>query len=376
MVCSKWLQATPHWKNYKALPMPEIPIQHVRSFTQQLATLVCAGVPLLQSLDTVAKGARFKPMQDTIIQLRQHIAQGMSLQQGLRQAQVFDPFFCQLVAAGEISGNLDGMLRRLATHLDRQHKMRQKVKMALIYPVAVLLIGMSVAAVILIWVVPVFQSIFASFGAELPAATRLVLNLSDGLLQQGPKLLLLLLLTVWGIRSAYRSSPAWQLRMAVVGLDVPLTGSLIRASNDAIWTRCMATLLQSGVPLLDALEVTAGACPSRVFALFSLSVRHAVSQGSSLSAAMRDAHLRLPQTRQKQSVFDVLLVQMVNVGEESGTLATLLTQAADEHEQALERQIDGMTQLIEPLMVVLLGGMVGGLVVALYLPVFQLGQVL
>jgi type IV pilus assembly protein PilC len=356
--------------------MPEIPIQHVRSFTQQLATLVCAGVPLLQSLDTVAKGARFKPMQDTIIQLRQHIAQGMSLQQGLRQAQVFDPFFCQLVAAGEISGNLDGMLRRLATHLDRQHKMRQKVKMALIYPVAVLLIGMSVAAVILVWVVPVFQSIFASFGAELPAATRLVLNLSDGLLQQGPKLLLLLLLTVWGIRSAYRSSPAWQLRMAVVGLDVPLTGSLIRASNDAIWTRCMATLLQSGVPLLDALEVTAGACPSRVFALFSLSVRHAVSQGSSLSAAMRDAHLRLPQTRQKQSVFDVLLVQMVDVGEESGTLATLLTQAADEHEQALERQIDGMTQLIEPLMVVLLGGMVGGLVVALYLPVFQLGQVL
>jgi type IV pilus assembly protein PilC len=164
--------------------------------------------------------------------------------------------------------------------------------------------------------------------------------------------------------------------LAVFGLGAPTTGALIRAANDAIWTRCMATLLQSGVPLLEALEVTAGACPNRVYSMFSLAIRHAVSQGSSLSAAMQVVHLRLPQTRQKQSVFDVLLVQMVNVGEESGTLASLLTQAADEHEQALERQIDGMTQLIEPLMVVLLGGMVGGLVVALYLPVFQLGQVL
>jgi len=356
--------------------MPDIPIQHLRSFTQQLATLVCAGVPLLQSLDTVAKGVRFKPLQVTALQLRQRIAQGMSLQQGLRQAQVFDPFYCQLVAAGEMSGNLDGMLRRLATHLERQHHLRQKVKMALVYPVAVLLIGVLVAIVILVWVVPVFQSIFASFGAELPAATRLVLGMSDALLVQGPQLLLLLLLTIMGLRSAHRRSPSWQLRLAVFGLGVPMTGALIRAANDAIWTRCMATLLQSGVPLLEALEVTAGACPNRVYALFTLAIRHAVSQGSSLSAAMQVVHLRLPQTRQSQSVFDDLLVQMVAVGEESGTLASLLTQAADEHEQAMERQIDGMTQLIEPLMVVLLGGMVGGLVVALYLPVFQLGQVL
>lgn len=356
--------------------MPDIPIQHLRSFTQQLATLVCAGVPLLQSLDTVAKGVRFKPLQVTALQLRQRIAQGMSLQQGLRQAQVFDPFYCQLMAAGEMSGNLDGMLRRLATHLERQHHLRQKVKMALVYPVAVLLIGVLVAIVILVWVVPVFQSIFASFGAELPAATRLVLGMSDALLVQGPQLLLLLLLTIMGLRSAHRRSPSWQLRLAVFGLGAHTTGALIRAANDAIWTRCMATLLQSGVPLLEALEVTAGACPNRVYAMFSLAIRHAVSQGSSLSAAMQVVHLRLPQTRQSQSVFDDLLLQMVAVGEESGTLATLLTQAADEHEQAMERHIDGMTQLIEPLMVVLLGGMVGGLVVALYLPVFQLGQVL
>jgi type IV pilus assembly protein PilC len=240
----------------------------------------------------------------------------------------------------------------------------------------VLLIGVLVTLVILIWVVPVFQSIFASFGAELPAATRLVLSLSDGLLQSGPWASLLVLLAFMATRSVYHRSPAWQLGFAVQGLKLPLTGSLIRASNDAIWTRCMATLLQSGVPMLDALEVTAGACPNRVYALFSLGIRHAVSQGSSLSVAMQSVHLLLPQTRQTQSVFDALLVQMVAVGEESGSLAALLTHAADEHEQALERQIDGMTQLIEPLMVVLLGGMVGGLVVALYLPVFQLGQVL
>jgi type IV pilus assembly protein PilC len=356
--------------------MAEIPVQHLCSFTQQLATLVCAGVPLLQSLDTVAKGMRFKPLQDTAFQLRQHIAQGLSLQQGLRQAQVFDHFYCQLVAAGEMSGNLDGMLRRLATHLERQHKLRQKVKMALVYPAAVLLIGVLVTLVILIWVVPVFQSIFASFGAELPTATKLVLRLSDGLLQSGPWLLLLGLVAVVSTRAIYRRSPAWQLRVAVHGLQLPLTGSLIRASNDAIWTRCMATLLQSGVPMLDALEVTAGACPNRVYAMFTVVIRQAVSQGSSLSAALQTAHLLLPQTRQSKSVFDDLLIQMVAVGEESGTLATLLAHAADEHEQGLERQIDGMTQLIEPLMVVVLGGLVGGLVVALYLPVFQLGQVL
>lgn len=356
--------------------MPDIPVQHVCSFTQQLATLVCAGVPLLQSLDTVAKGTPFKPLQDTALKLRQQIAQGMSLQEGLRQSQVFDHFYCQLVAAGEMSGNLDGMLRRLATHLERQHKLRQKMKMALVYPVAVLLIGALVSAVILIWVVPVFQNIFASFGAELPAATRLVLRLSEGLLQSGPLALLVVLLAFLGLRNTYQRSETWQLRAAIASLGLPVAGALIRASNAAIWTRCMATLLQSGVPLLDALEVTAGACPNRVHALSTLAIRHAVSQGRSLSAAMQSVHLLLPQTRQKQSVFDALLVQMVAVGEESGALAPLLAQAADENEQSLERHIDGMTQLIEPLMVVVLGGLVGGLVVALYLPVFQLGQVL
>jgi type IV pilus assembly protein PilC len=348
--------------------MPDIPVHHLSGFTQQLATLVCAGVPLLQSLDTVAKGVRFEPLQDTLRQLRHQIAQGMSLQQALRESQVFDHFYCQLVAAGEMSGNLDGMLRRLATYLERQHKLRQKVKMALVYPVAVLLIGVMVTAVILIWVVPVFQNIFASFGAELPAATLVVLRMSEGLLHSGPLALLWLLLLVLGLRSAYRRSEFWQLQTAIGLLRMPLAGVLMRASNDAIWTRCMATLLQSGVPLLDALEVTAGACPNRVYGLFT--------QGSSLSAAMQSVHLLLPQTRQKQSVFEDLLIQMVAVGEESGTLATLLAQAAQDHEQALEWQIDGMTQLIEPLMVVVLGGLVGGLVVALYLPVFQLGQVL
>lgn len=356
--------------------MPEVPVRHLCSFTQQLATLVCAGIPLLQSLDTVAKGMQFKPLQEKALQMRQHIAQGMSFQQSLLQSQVFDHFYCQMVAAGEMSGNLDGMLRRLATHLERQHKLRQKVKMALVYPLSVLLIGALVTAVILIWVVPVFQNIFASFGAELPTATLLVLRLSEGLLQSGPLLLLTLVIGALGIRSIYRRSPAWQLRAAIWQLKLPLAGSIVRASNASVWTRCMATLLQSGVPLLDALEVTAGACPNRVYALFTLAIRHMVSQGISLSGAMQTVHPSLPQTSQNQSVFDELLIQMVAVGEESGTLAALLAQAADEHEQSLEHQVDGMTQLIEPLMVVVLGGLVGGLVVALYLPVFQLGQVL
>lgn len=354
--------------------MADIPVQHLCSFTHQLATLVSAGVPLLQSLETVAKGLRFKPLQTTVWQLRHDIAQGLSLHSSLRRAEVFDLFYCQLIAAGELSGNLDGMLRRLAAHLQRQQGLRQKVKMAMIYPLAVLIIAALVTAVILIWVVPVFQSIFASFGAELPSPTRWVLRLSEGLIASGPMMLLTLVSLMAGAQWAYRRYPWLQWHAASWQLKWPVVGPLSRTSNTAIWTRCLATLLHSGVPLLDALEVTAGICTNQLYTLFTLSIRHAVSQGRSLSVAMQSVtFLALSAQR---PLFDDLLIQMVAVGEDSGALATLLAQAADEREQALERQIEGMTSLIEPLMVVVLGGLVGGLVVALYLPVFQLGQVL
>jgi type IV pilus assembly protein PilC len=204
----------------------------------------------------------------------------------------------------------------------------------------------------------------------------LVLNLSDAVLNQGPAYAFIVLMICMLLKSMFRRHASWQLLAAVWGLKLPLVGALIKMSNTAVWTRCMSTLLESGVPLLDALEVSAGTCRNRVFAISTWAIRHMVSQGGSLSHAMQHAHALIPQTRQTHSVFDELLTQLVSVGEETGHLGTLLTQAANEQEQALERQIDSMTQLIEPVMVVVLGGIVGGLVVALYLPVFQLGQVL
>lgn len=342
-------------------------------FTRQLATLVGAGVPLLQSLDTIYKGVATQALGPVVRDLRRQIAAGKSLQAGLQTTGVFDTMYCQMVAAGELAGNLDDMLNRLAGHTERRHHLRRKVRMALVYPCAVLLIALLVVVVILVWVVPVFQSIFASFGAQLPAPTRFILGLSAGLMRWGLPLLLLSVLCLSSVRWLYLRQQSWQWQWARWQLQLPLVGALVRISNLAAWTRCLSMLICAGVPLMDALQVLAGVCHNRVYAQVSLRIQQAVLRGSSLATALSEqsgfANL-------KTGLFPALLVQMTDIGEQSGTLTVLLSKAADAQEEALEQQVQGMTQLIEPLLVVVLGGLVGGMVVALYLPVFQLGQVL
>ncbi len=347
--------------------------EHLLLFTRQLATLLSAGVPLLQALQTIADGIQHPPSKAQVVQLQQQIAQGQSLHLALENSAQFDRFYCQLIAAGEISGQLDDMLERLVLHLNRQHQLRKTVRGALVYPLSVLLIAVLVVAVILIWVVPVFQSIFASFGAELPLATQLVLRLSDGFARWGWLWLLgsagLFLL----LRQVHRRSASFQMFWSFRQLNWPVMGALQRLANLAIWTRCMSTLVRAGVPLLDSLAVTAGVCPNPWFGLASMRISHAVTRGQTMAWAVQDLSQNplFP-----KDLFPVVLMQMIRIGEESGALSNLLERAAIDHEQSLEHQVQTMTQLIEPLMVVLLGGLVGGLVVALYLPVFQLGQVL
>lgn len=346
-------------------------------FTRQLATLVSSGVPLLQALESIHTGLAGQAIAHVVERLRQHIAAGWSLQAALQQHNVFSALYCQMVAAGELSGNLDNMLNRLAWHTERQQQLRRKVRMALVYPAAVLLIALAVVAVILVWVVPVFQSIFASFGADLPWATQWILGLSDALLQWGLPLAGALLCIAWWVRKRYRSDPGFQWWVAVRVLRLPLLAPLMVNANLAVWTRCMAMLMQSGVPLLDTLETVAGACSNRVYALSTLRVRDAVFKGIGLAQALRqlEASTHYP-SAEFIGLYPPILVQMIDIGEQSGSLSALLGKAADAQDEALEQQVHTLTQLIEPLMVVVLGGLVGGMVIALYLPVFQLGQVM
>jgi len=347
--------------------------QQICEFTRQLATLVGAGVPLLQALDTIQQGIQSQAIGPVVQQLRRQIAAGLSLELALQKSGVFDNLYCQMVAAGELAGNLDDMLNRLATHTDRQQQLHRKVRMALVYPMTVLLIAALVITVILIWVVPVFQSIFASFGAQLPAPTRLVLGLSAGLLHWGLPVLVVSALIVFAARWKFRRSESWQWQWALWNLKLPLIAGVVRTANLAAWTRCLSMLTQSGVPLLDALEVLAGVCNNRVYALTCWRIRQSVLRGNSLAKALEDTSA---DTTLKSGLFPPLLVQMIDIGEQSGTLTALLSKAADAQDDHLELQVQGLTQLIEPLMVVVLGGLVGGMVVALYLPVFQLGQIL
>ena len=366
---------------YPALVTPPraraVSSHELTAFTRQLATLVSSGVPLLQSLEAIHKGLAGQAIARVVEQLRQQIAAGLSLQAALQQHAVFSALYCQMVAAGELSGNLDDMLNRLAWHTERQQQLLRKVRMALVYPVAVLLIALAVVAVILVWVVPVFQSIFASFGAELPWATRLILGLSQAMLQWGLPVAGAFALLGWLIKKRYQTDAKFQWFIAVRALRLPLLAPLVISANLTVWTRCMAMLMQSGVPLLDTLETVAGACGNRVYALSTLLVRDAVFKGISLSEALRQLEVASHHpSGEFIGLYPPILVQMIDIGEQSGSLSALLGKAADAQDEALDQQVHSLTQLIEPLLVVVLGGLVGGMVIALYLPVFQLGQVM
>jgi len=247
----------------------------------------------------------------------------------------------------------------------------------LVYPAAVLLIALGVVAVVLIWVVPVFQSIFASFGADLPLATQLILGMSHHLLRWGGPTVMALLAIILFLRWQYQKNERWQWQWAVWSLRVPVLSTLLSNVNLVVWTRCMAMLVQSGLPLLDTLHIVASTCSNRMYALSTLAVHDKVLQGISLSEALRQLSVA---TYAYPVIFSGLyppiLVQLIDIGEQSGTLSALLNKAADAQDEALAHQVQSLTQLIEPVLVVVLGGLVGGMVVALYLPVFQLGQIM
>ena len=341
-------------------------------FTRQLATLMAAGLPLLDSLTSMAKSEPSGDMRQLIVRLCVSLGQGCSFHLALRQSNDFDTLYCELVAAAEMAGNLDQVLERLALLLEKRQALQSQIRTALTYPCAVLLITMVVVTVIMVWVVPVFEGIFSSLGADLPALTLSVVQMSRWITNGGATWVLLAISGLYVPVRLLMAKPDLQLWRDTTVLRLPLLGEMVHQSQLALWTLTLSDLLKAGVPMLDALEVVAASSTNRCLGMSTIVVRAKISHGASLAAAMESLSTHPSQAH----VFPTMLIQLVDVGEQSGALDALLAKVAQQLNAQVDNLLRQFTQLLEPAMMVVLGLLMGGLVVALYLPVFQLGQVL
>ena len=344
---------------------PRTTARHITQFTRQLATLLHAGVPLLQAFQILERGENNAALQVILRSLHADIESGMALNLALRRHVAFDVMYCNLVAVGEVAGMLDTMLERLANHLEKSEALRTTVRTALVYPAAVLGIATVVLVLILVFVVPAFQNIFASFGAELPWLTRCVIALSDGLQEYGLYLFFALMSLAWWLRRLIQKHMHWQRYLHGLLLRVPIAGTLTRNTCTARWTRTLATLFAAGVPLTEALEAVQGVTGHLLFQSATQDIQAQLIQGRALSEGLDSTH----------GLFPSMVVQMCAIGEESGALDHMLKKTAEHYEREVESTVARLSTLLEPFIMVVMGVLIGGLVMALYLPIFQLGQV-
>ena len=334
-------------------------------FTRQLATMMKAGVPLLQSFDIVGKGHSNPSVSKLVMDLRADIETGTSLNQAFRKYPLyFDPLFCNLVGAGEQAGILEDLLTRLAIYKEKTIAIKAKIKSALMYPVSILAIAFIVTAVIMIWVVPAFKEVFKSFGAALPAPTLFVMALSEFFVQWWYLIFGGIFGAIYFFFQSWRRSLKMQRFMDVILLKAPIFGDVIRKATIARWTRTLATMFAAGVPLVESLDSVGGAAGNAVYLDATKRIQNEVSTGTSLTVAMQNAN-----------VFPNLVTQMVSIGEESGSLDAMLGKVADFYEEEVDEAVAALSSLMEPLIMVILGVLIGGLVVAMYLPIFKLGSV-
>jgi type IV pilus assembly protein PilC len=353
----------PAWLKFQV--KPQISTRDITQITRQLATLLHAGVPLLQALHLLERGENKATLKSMLRDLHGQIESGMALSQALQQHAAFDVLYCNLVAVGELAGMLDTMLERLANHLEKSEALRMSIRTALVYPTAVLGIALSVTVLILLFVVPAFQNIFASFGAELPWLTRWVIALSEAVEQYGLLLLGLCIVSMWWLRRQLNKHPHWRHYVHGWLLRIPIAGNLTRHACTARWTRTLATLFSAGVPLTEALEAVQGITGHLWFQAATQDIRQQLIQGRALSQALDSA----------DGLFPSMVVQMCAIGEESGALERMLEKTAEHYEREVDSTVARLSTLLEPFIMVVLGVLIGGLVMALYLPIFQLGQV-
>ncbi len=334
-------------------------------FTRQLATMMKSGVPLLQAFDIVAKGTDNASVAKLFMDIKGDVETGTSLSRAFRKYPLyFDALFCNLVGAGEAAGILDDLLDRLATYKEKMQAIKGKIKSALFYPVSVLVVAFIVVAVIMLFVVPAFKDVFSNFGATLPAPTLLVINMSDAFVAYWYLIFGTIGGTIYFFMQAWRRSPKVQMAMDRLMLRLPIFGNVLRKATIARWLRTLSTMFAAGVPLVEALDSVGGASGNVVYQLATKKIQQEVSTGSALTVSMQNAN-----------VFPNMVLQMAAIGEESGSLDSMLSKAADVFEREVDDAVESLSSLLEPLIMVVLGVLIGGLVVAMYLPIFKLGQV-
>ena len=334
-------------------------------FTRQLATMMRAGVPLLQSFDIVARGSTNAKMTKLLTDIREDVETGTSLSSAFRKHPLhFDGLYCNLVEAGEAAGILETLLDRLAIYQEKTMAIKNKIKSALIYPVAVLVVAFVVLAVIMIFVIPAFEDVFKSFGADLPAPTLVVIAMSKFFVSYWWAIFGGIGGGAYFFLQSWRRSPKMQKAIDRLLLKVPVFGDLVNKSSVARWTRTLSTMFAAGVPLVEALDSVGGAAGNAVFAEATEQIQRDVSTGSGLTTSM-----------QTTGVFPNMVLQMSAIGEESGSLDAMLGKAAEFYEDEVDEAVKGLSSLMEPFIIVILGVLIGGIVVSMYLPIFKLGQV-
>jgi len=334
-------------------------------FTRQLATMMKSGVPLLQAFDIVGKGHSNAAVARLLMEIKSDVETGSSLKQAFEKHPIhFDALFCNLIGAGEAAGILDSLLDRLATYKEKILAIKSKIKSALFYPISILVVAFVVTAVIMIFVVPAFKKVFTDFGGDLPGPTLVVVAISDWFVAYWYAIFGGIGLGIWAFFWMWKRSEKMQIFMDRLMLRLPVFGDLVRKSSIARWTRTLATMFAAGVPLVEALDSVAGASGNYEYFVATKKIQSEVATGSSLTMSM-----------QGTTVFPNMVIQMVSIGEESGSLDAMLSKVADFYEAEVDDAVEALSSLMEPMIMVVLGTLIGGMVVAMYLPIFKLGQV-
>jgi type IV pilus assembly protein PilC len=337
----------------------------IAMLTRQLATMMKAGVPLVQSFDIVADGLENKGLQELVTSIRNDISSGTSFAGALRKhPKYFDDLYCNLVDSGEKAGALESMLDRIALYLEKTEILKKKVKKAMTYPAAIVVVAVIVTAILLVKVVPQFESLFKGFGAELPVFTQMVVRLSEWLQTWWFVVLIGIVGTIFLFKEAVRRSQKFSDIVDKYVLKLPVVGEILDKSAVAKFGRVLSTTFAAGVPLVDALDSVAGATGNAIYRDAINRIKNDVSSGTQLQASMR-----------QQDVFPVMAVQLTAIGEESGNLDEMLEKVAVHYEAVVDDMVDNLTALLEPVIMAVLGVLVGGLIIAMYLPIFQMGQV-
>ncbi|HGO8646391.1 TPA: type 4 pilus assembly protein PilG [Neisseria meningitidis] len=339
--------------------------EDITVFTRQLSTMIEAGLPLMQAFEIVARGHGNPSMTEMLMEIRGEVEQGSSLSRAFsNHPKYFDRFYCNLVAAGETGGVLESLLDKLAIYKEKTQAIRKKVKTALTYPVSVIAVAIGLVFVMMIFVLPAFKEVYANMGAELPALTQTVMDMSDFFVSYGWMVLIALGFAIYGFLKLKARSIKIQRRMDAILLRMPIFGDIVRKGTIARWGRTTATLIAAGVPLVDVLDSTAGAAGNLIYEEATREIRTRVIQGLSMTSGMRATEL-----------FPNMMLQMSSIGEESGSLDDMLNKAAEFYEDEVDNAVGRLSAMMEPIIIVILGLVIGTLLVAMYLPLFNLGNV-